>query len=549
MTNHRHDQRATVCAAILATIAVLLLFYAPSLSRTVVVRTVLLGLAASAIAFPIAVLVTWSIKRSSTVGRWLLRACIGLALLPVYLNVGCQDAAFGKLGWLTSQENAVLIPVFSGWPAAVWVHATSLVPQFTFLILFFLGQRRNFEEQALTEASAWQVFFYITLGRLLPLALLSGIWGVVVCAREIAATDLYQVGTLAEQLYLGYALNQSSAPAGNWTADQLAQAGHVGWTVTFSLFFALAAITTLAIGLFNRQIQENKGLKSTAPNRPPSKSFAADATAVLWLVLLVAVPLFNVVYRVGLAVELGPAGPLQNWQWDHALQAILRTVTNHRDALWWSMMIASVSSVVVLATAFVGCWLSRERWYYSVAVALTWVTLCGCSGPAIGIGISNLLAASELTVLIWLYDQTIFPAALANALFVWPIGVIGCWAIVSIIPTDQLDHAKTDNIGLLTRGVEFGIRQNYRALSGLLILLWTVSFGELAATQMVLPPGIETVPQVTLGKLHAGVDEETAAMTLLTTGLIVAIVWLGWIMTGIRHPHAQLLQRSGPHHR
>jgi len=116
------------------------------------------------------------------------------------------------------------------------------------------------------------------------------------------------------------------------------------------------------------------------------------------------------------------------------------------------------------------------------------------------------------------------------------------WAIVTCVPKDQLDHAETENVGALRRGVEFGIRQNGRALLGLWILVGAVCFGELSATQMVLPPGIETVPQVTLGKLHAGVDEATAALTILTTGLIVAIAWLGWIIAGITSPEGQSVQ-------
>ena len=145
-----------------------------------------------------------------------------------------------------------------------------------------------------------------------------------------------------------------------------------------------------------------------------------------------------------------------------------------------------------------------------------------------------------------MYDQTILPAVLANSVFVWPIAVIGTWSIVSRVPQNQLEHAKTENASALRRGVEFGGRQNARTLFGLWILLGAICFGELSATQMVLPPGIETVPQVTLGKLHAGVDEATAALTILTTGLIVAIAGLGWIIAGITSSKEQSVQHSNP---
>jgi iron(III) transport system permease protein len=532
-------------AALFAFIAGVLLFCAPSNQREIAIRTFLLGLSASSLAFPLAALAAWTIRESAVVGRWLFRACICLAVIPVYLNVGFQDAAIGKLGWLTSNGDQVLTPLISGWSAAAWAHATSLLPQFVLLILFCLGTKRAFEEQGLIEASAWQVFFHITLPRLLPLGLLSALWGIVVCSREIAVTDLYQIGTMAEQLYLGYALNQPGGTAGNWTADQLAQAGNVGLPISLSIFFALSSVATLAVIMFNRQIQENQDLtNSLMPKRPFDKddSNLATVIGVVIMLLLIAVPFFNVVYRVGLAVETNTEGPELIWRTSNVISAISRTSADHHDAFYWSAIIALISSTVVLLTAFAGCWMARGRKIFAAALMLIWVVLCGCSGPAIGISITKCFANSSLSPVIWLYDQTIFPAVLANSIFVWPIAVIGTWAVVSRVPQNQLDHAATENMGAFRRAFEFGVRQNSRTFLGLWILLGAICFGELSATQMVTPPGIETVPQVTLGKLHAGVDEATAALTILTTGLIVAIAWLGGIIAGITSSRRQTVQ-------
>ena len=545
MTNHRQSSRIPIAAALFAIFAVVLLFCAPPNQRAIAMRTFLLGLGASSLAFPLAALAAWAIRESNLVGRWLFRACICLAVIPVYLNVGYQDAAIGKLGWLTSNGNQVLTPLLSGWSAAVWAHATSLLPQLTLLIQFCLGSQRTYEEQGLLEASDWQVFFHITLRQLLPLAILSAIWGIVVCSREIAVTDLYQIGTMAEQLYLGYALNQPGGTAGNWTTDQLAQAGNLSWSISLSIFCALASVATLAVDMFNRQIGENRGLlvaSKSLSSRRRINSTPAMVVAVLVLLLLVVIPMFNVVYRVGLAVEATDRGPSLVWHTSNAVSAISKTATDHQDAFHWSSIIALTSSTLVLLTAFGSCWVARRRKGFAVALILVWVILCGCSGPAIGITISQCFANSSLSPIIWLYDQTILPAVLANSFFVWPIAVIGTWVVACRVPEDQLDHAKTENVGAFGRAFEFGIRQNARTFLGLWLLLGAISFGELSATQMVTPPGIETVPQVTLGKLHAGVDEATAALTILTTGLIVAIAWLGWIITGITSSRHQSVQ-------
>jgi len=129
MTHHRrlaHSLNLPTWAALLAIIAGVLFFSALPDQRAIATRTLLLGLAASGLAFPLAALSAWAIRESNAAGRWLFRACVCLAVIPVYLNVGYQDAALGKLGWLTSSNNEVLTPLFSGWPAAAWAHATSL---------------------------------------------------------------------------------------------------------------------------------------------------------------------------------------------------------------------------------------------------------------------------------------------------------------------------------------------------------------------------------------------------------------------------------------
>ena len=537
-STQRHANGLVFIASVMVLVGIAMQFFAAPHQRSIALNTLWLGVSASCIALPLATCVAWSIAENTRASRCLFVACIGLSVLPIYLNVGCQDAALGKLGWLTSTQHSALTPLLAGWPAAIWVHATSLVPQFCLLIVFCSGNKRAFEEQALVESTRWQVLWHMTIPRLLPLAMLCGVWGIVVCAREIAVTDLYQIGTVAEQLYLGYSLNQFGSVAGNWTAQQLAQSSNIDWKIHGGLFLALTAIGMIAIGIYNQQIKSNRLAQSASRDRsaPPSSWLSSSSLcAIGLLILLVAVPLFNLLYRVGLAIETTPTGPAMMWSLTHGLSALSTTAHEHRNAFYWSALLASVSSLIVMCTAFLGCWLSRQNKYWATLMVCFWALTCALSGPQIGIMITQLLSSSESRILIWLYDQTIFPAGIANVLFVWPIGVCGVWSIIVNIPGAQLDHAKTERISALQRCVEFGLRQNIRKLLGVSILVSGVCFGEFSASQMVIPPGIETVPQVTLGKLHAGVDEATAALAILTIILIVAITWIGWIIleTGV----------------
>jgi ABC-type spermidine/putrescine transport system permease subunit II len=55
---------------------------------------------------------------------------------------------------------------------------------------------------------------------------------------------------------------------------------------------------------------------------------------------------------------------------------------------------------------------------------------------------------------------------------------------------------------------------------------------------MVLPPGMDTVPRRALGMLHAGVDEMTAALTLVTIGFVILFA----IATAISMPRKSKVQ-------
>ena len=75
---------------------------------------------------------------------------------------------------------------------------------------------------------------------------------------------------------------------------------------------------------------------------------------------------------------------------------------------------------------------------------------------------------------------------------------------------------------------------NWQVLVGILLLCFAISFGELSASQMALPPGIDTVPRVTLGLLHAGVNERTAAITIVSAALIVCVSASGWMFVCLK---------------
>ena len=508
--------------------------------QTVLLRTLVFALSAAMISIPFAVLVAVCLKRESWLRNGLFFSMIALAIMPPYINVSCWDSAFGKLGWLTSAQGQILQPLLSGWSAAVWVHAVGLIPQFALLFYWALASARTFEEQARLDLPPAVIFFHITLRRLLPMTLLCVLWAVIVCSREIAVTDLYQIGTLAEQIYLGYSLGQVNALTTNWSPEEIRAAGSLGFALRTIQFLFLV---TVACAFFQTLAGFSKDSSSTlkASGGIPgagSSNFGWHAIAVATvLALLVVVPVFNLIYQAGTSVASIDGQPTQLWAVESLNRAIVKSAVDFQNAFLWSALIALVSSSLIIVSSTIICFSAKASGFAWWLLILLTAFFAALSGPDIGSGLTAFFAQSQNRVLLWFYDCTIGPAVIANLVFCWPMATMVVWFAISQTTKDQIENARLDQVGRFARLVEFGFRQHWQMFLGIWMLIAALCFSELSASQMVLPPGIETVPQVTLGKLHAGVNETTAALSLLTIGLVVAIAMTAWIICkrGIRH--------------
>lgn len=509
-------------------LGVAILVLASPLDRDVAIRTLLLGMLASAIAIPIGSLIAWVCLGDGLISRMLLIATCALLLVPLFIHVSGWDAAFGKLGWLTTTQGQALIPLVSGWTAAVWIHGIAAAPQVAVIFLIGLSSGgRVFEEQALLDTSKAGVFWGVTFKRLAPLVLLSVLWVVISCAREIAVTDLYQIGTLAEQIYLGYSLGLNAAP-GTWTPEQLLNAGTVGSGFTIAL---IACLSGLALILFFRLTDLEYESSSIRPNRSRSTNSIKNIIGVVLMSLMVVIPIGNVILRACFFVQPVDGVPTQGYSIGQMFRALRRSSIDYHDEFIWSFLIALVSSslIMVLATSFASA--ARRSRSIQFVFALTMAVCCALPGPFIGTTISGLFATVPNPSLYWLYNYTIFAPVLANVIFCWPVGALIVWFVFRKIPQDTLESSSVDGAGRLSRFIQFGLISNLPAIAGCWILSFAFCFGELSASQIVRPAGIDTVPRKMLGDLHAGVDELTAGITLIMAAMIVAISLVGgWLI-------------------
>ncbi|MFK7766729.1 MAG: hypothetical protein AB8B55_05870 [Mariniblastus sp.] len=515
-------------------VGVLLFVFSNASDRAVAARTIGLGLSASAIAIPIGGLIAWVCRGTGFISRMMLVGTMALVLIPMFIHVSGWDAAFGKLGWLTSVQGKALQPIVSGWTAAAWIHGIAAAPQVALVLLIGMSiGGRIFEEQASLDTSELGVFWHVTFKRLWPLLILSVIWIVVSCAREIAVTDIYQIGTLSEQIYLGYSLGLNSIQ-GTWTPDQLAAAGEIGPKLTISII-AWLALTGFCLFMFLTDLEfESQSFKPTQ-SKPAS---AIQKTCGLALILLtMAIPIGNVIVRACFFVRPVDGIPTKGYSIAQMFGAIRRSVLDYQNEFIWSFLISAVSATLIILFASLLSFAARRSRAIQVLFAILLAVSCALPGPWIGTTIASIFVEIENETLGWFYNYTIAAPVIANLIFCWPVGALVVWFVFRKIPQDALDSSSVDGAGKTVRFFRFGVAGNLMAIIGCWMISFAFCFGELSASHIVRPPGIDTVPRKMLGDLHAGVNELTAGITIVTAAAVITISLVGWWFIRLNQSH------------
>jgi len=65
-------------------------------------------------------------------------------------------------------------------------------------------------------------------------------------------------------------------------------------------------------------------------------------------------------------------------------------------------------------------------------------------------------------------------------------------------------------------------------IAGCWLLACVLCFGELSASQIVRPAGMDTVARKMMGDLHAGVNELTAGISIVVALAAIVVSLVGW---------------------
>jgi iron(III) transport system permease protein len=440
-----------------------------------------------------------------------------MLFVPLYLQAAAWHAGFAAQGWYTL---ATATPAWiEGWTGAIWIHSMAAVPWVVLIVGAGLRlSEPELEEQALLDGSQRQVFWHVTLRAARPAVALAALWIAILTAGEMTVTDLFAIRTYAEEVYTRIAVGQE---AGDAPLGMLP-----GMSITAALI-AAALVLASRLGPRERPLSFRRQLVF-ATGRWRWPLLLAVAAIVL---LMIGVPLGSLIYKAGVLVTQTDAGRLRCWSPWKCLRIIAAAPWRFRREFTWSLSISALAAAAdVLAALPLAWWARRGRWRAGPAIAVTAVCLA-VPGPVLGLAVIWLLNTPSLPWLVHLYDHSILAPWLALALRGLPAATLVLWHALKTVPGGLLETAALDGAGPVTRMLRLVLPLRWPALLLAWLVALAVALGDLAASILVVPPGVMTLSIQVFGLLHYGVEDQVAGICLALVTFCGALAGLAaWLI-------------------
>lgn len=485
---------------------------------SLLLNTLWLVVGACAGALPAGTLLAVLLVKTDLPGRRAATALLGVLLVvPLYLQAGAWQAGFGLQGWYTLLYEGP--PLLAGWRGAIWIHALAAVPWVALIVGVALAAvEPELEEQALLDGGRAQVFLRVTLRRALAAMGLAGLWVAIAAAGEMTVTNLFLIRTFAEEVYTAFTIGQG------------AELPLFSTGAPFTLTLAAAGVAACA-ALSPRGVT----LSLKAPRRWPLGRWRWPAALVAWSVvaLLLAVPLGSLVCKAGILVEQIGDERVRSWSPTKFVSITLASPGRNRWEFGWSLLIAFWASLAALALGCLLAWRARRGGAAAGVALLVVAAALAVPGPVLGIGLIKLLNRPEIPALTLLYDRSILAPWLAQTIEALPLATLILWHAFATLPDATLESAASEGAGPWTRLWRIALPQRWPAVALAWIAAFILALGELAATLLVAPPGMTTLPIRVFGLIHFGVADQVAGICLALIALLAALAGAGYAVLAL----------------
>jgi iron(III) transport system permease protein len=465
-------------------------------------ETTRLVLATELLALPIGIPLALFLFRTDLWGRRALLALLALAaFVPMPLHATVWLGAFGNQG---RSQMFGAAPILVGWPGAAFVQAMAAIPWIVLLAgVGFRTVEPELEEAALLDLPAWRVLTRVTLRRGLGAVAGAALAVAVLTAGDMTVTDLLQVRTYAEEAYLQYNLGNGPGTAAAVALPSLVVLGGLILVAAWALLradpsrLASAAARGKVWRLGAWRVPMGLAVVGTVGN-------------------LAALPLYGLLWRAGRVGGSALTGQGPRWSLAGLLGTLRFAGAEAISPLTESVLLSAASATATVALGWGLAWVSRTpgpwRWVVAAVLALT----LAVPGPVAGMAL--VLAYRSVPVV---YDSALM-IVLADALRTLPYVLLVLWPALRAIPPEFLEAAAVDGYG--DSGTIW--RVALPLTRGPLLAAWSVAFvlalGELPATNLVTPPGLNPLSVVVWGLLHTGVESHLAGVALVMLGAVAA---------------------------
>ena len=459
------------------------------------------------------------IHRSHHFARQLVIGMImWLLFAPAYLQVAGWLAGFGQQGivtrWMFPNELAAIL---AGWPGAIWMQSIIGLPWATLIVCLGMSSiPAELKDHNVLDGKAQAVLWQIELRFLRPSLIGAWTWVFVTAASDISVTDVFQIPTFAEEVYVGFALGDDliSGPVRN--LPSMIMVGGL----------SLAAI----VACYSIERHLHHGIHPLRFGRREQQSCTpmVSALTIVIITLAVAVPLLSLIIQSGLTVNASQSPPIRTWSLIKALQIVLTSPWRYREELAWSVVVGQAVAISTVLLAMIVTWRGRRN---PVVNLLGWtVTVLGLAtpGPIVALAVTRIVNQPTIPALIYLYDETIFAPWICLAFRMFPFAFLTFQWLV-----ERLNPYLIDSVVIETkrpsRQIAYTLMRQLRIpLVGLWILIFALSMADLSTTILAVPPGVNTISIRIFNLVHYGVTDQLAGLCLATASLFSVLAQLGY---------------------
>jgi iron(III) transport system permease protein len=228
----------------------------------------------------------------------------------------------------------------------------------------------------------------------------------------------------------------------------------------------------------------------------------------------VVVPVASLIFKAGVTVNQVGEDRIRSWSAGRCLAIVANVPLTFRDEFFWTAVCSIAAASLALVAAVLAAWPARRGgWAAIPAIVLAAVGLA-LPGPLVGIGLIAIFN-HDWPPLIYLYDRTPAAPILAQCIRALPLTILICWHSMATLNADMLSAARLAGAGSLQILARIVLPQRWPAFFAAWLAALAIAAGDLAWSQLVLPPGMDNVQRRVFGLVHSGVEEQVAGICLV----------------------------------